>query len=53
MIDSTPTYFQYGDGISELCVLAIVLPFHYVDFLMKSRADGDSEKDLDEASQTL
>jgi hypothetical protein len=36
IIDSTPTCSQYGDGISELCFLAIVLPFHYADFLMKS-----------------
>ena len=27
-----PACSQYGDGISELCFLAIVLPFHYVDF---------------------
>src|SRR5580693_678780 len=32
IIDSTPACSQYGDGISELCFLAIVLPFHYVDF---------------------
>jgi hypothetical protein len=29
---TAPHHTQYGDGISELCFLAIVLPFHYVDF---------------------
>jgi hypothetical protein len=44
IFNSTPACSQYGDGISQLCLLAIVLPFHYDDFLMNERSNAASGK---------